>query len=96
MPQQPLLRAETTRDTAVHCPALNVIRLRGVLKLMLKAISSWKALLPAKSINEIDFFVHSPQADGKVPLQYFRDILAFLRQDCWCSQSHADALLPFS
>ncbi|CAE7496662.1 unnamed protein product [Symbiodinium natans] len=38
--------------------------LRGVLKLMLKAISSWKA-------------------DGKVPLQFFRDILAFLRQDGW-------------
>mmetsp|Transcript_21125 Transcript_21125/g.39709 ORF Transcript_21125/g.39709 Transcript_21125/m.39709 type:complete len:529 (-) Transcript_21125:156-1742(-) len=38
--------------------------LRGVLRLMLKAITSWKA-------------------DVKVPLEQFRNILAFLRQDGW-------------
>lgn len=38
--------------------------LRGVLRLMLKAIASWKV-------------------EGKLPLEQFRNILAFLRQDGW-------------
>ncbi|CAE7745765.1 unnamed protein product [Symbiodinium pilosum] len=45
-----------------HMPQQSLFR--GVLRLMLKALISWKA-------------------DGKVPLERLRQILAFLRQDGW-------------
>jgi len=45
-----------------HMPQQSL--LRGILRLMLKALVSWKA-------------------DGKVPLERLRQMLAFLRQDGW-------------
>ena len=66
----------TTPARPAHC-----LRLRGVLRLILKGLVSWKAV--QGYINRSCFCkLETVEADGAVPIERLRQMLAFLRQDC--------------